>query len=130
MDGIAAINLFTVPTVNYRELYALAIIDLKRRRLVLLTTTSHLTAEWLAQQINEAFPWDTARRYLIRDTDAKFGQLFKRRLSSCGIRDRPVAPRSPWQNGYAERVIGSIRRKCLDHVIVWNVSHLRAVLSE
>ena len=130
MDGIAAIDLFTVPTVNYRELYALAIIDLRRRRLVLLTATCHPTAEWLAQQINEAFPWDTAPMYLIRDNDAKFAPLFKSRLSSCGIRDRPVAPRSPWQNGYAERVIGSIRRECLDHVIVWNEPHLRAVLSE
>jgi transposase InsO family protein len=84
----------------------------------------------MAQQINEAFPWDTAPRFLIRDNDAKFGHAFKRRVAACGIRDRPIVRRSPWQNGYAERVIGSIRRECLDHVIVWNETHLRAFLSE
>jgi transposase InsO family protein len=85
---------------------------------------------WLAQQINEAFPWDTAPRFLIRDNDAKFGHVFKRHVEACGIRDRPITPRSPWQNGYAERVIGTIRRECLDHVIVWNEAHLRAILSD
>lgn len=130
MDGIAAIDLFTVPTINYHELYALVIVGLNRRHLVLVTATSHPTAMWMAQQINEAFPWDTAPRFLIRDNDAKFGHEFKRRVEACGIRDRPIAPRSPWQNGYAERIIGSIRRECLDHVIVWNEARLRTLLSE
>jgi transposase InsO family protein len=79
----------------------------------------------LAQQINEAFPWDTAPRFLIRDNDAKFGHVFKRRVEAW-----PIAPRSPWQNGFAERVIGSIRRECPDHIVVWNEAHLRALLAD
>jgi transposase InsO family protein len=130
IDGIAAIDLFTVPTINYQELYAVVVVGLNRRNLVLLTATNHPTAMWLAQQINEAFPWNTAPRFLIRDNNAKFGHVFTGRLKAYGIRDRPIAPRSPWQNGYAERVIGTIRRECLDHVIVWNETHLRALLSE
>jgi transposase InsO family protein len=129
IDGIAAIDLFTVPTINYQELYALVVVGLNRRHLVLVTATCHPTALWLAQQIVEAFPWDTTPRFMIRDNDAKFGSEFKRRVEACGIRDRPIAPRSPWQNRYAERIIGSIRRECLDHVIVWNGAHLRAILA-
>ncbi|MEQ1752517.1 MAG: integrase core domain-containing protein [Micropepsaceae bacterium] len=123
-------DLFTVPTINYRELYAFVVVELNRRHLAFVTATSHPTATWLAQQINEAFPWDSAPRFLIRNNDAKFGHAFKRRVEACGIRDRPIAPQSPWQNGYAERVIGSIRRECLDHVVVWNDAHLRALLSD
>ncbi|MEQ1752497.1 MAG: transposase [Micropepsaceae bacterium] len=87
IDGIAAIDLFTVPTINYEELYGLVIVGLNHRHLVLVTAISHPTALWLAQQINEAFPWDTAPRFLIRDNDAKFAHVFKKRVEACGIRD-------------------------------------------
>jgi len=87
IDGIAAIDLFTVPTINYQELYAVVVVGLNRRNLVLLTATNHPTAMWLAQQITEAFPWNTAPRFLIRDNDAKFGHVFTGRLKACGIRD-------------------------------------------
>jgi hypothetical protein len=86
------------------------------------------TAEWLARQIAEAFPWDTVPGFIIGDNDGAYGEAFTRRLRAMGIRDRPIAPRSPWQNGYVERSIGSIRRECLDHVIIWGEAHLRHVL--
>ena len=128
IDGIAAIDLLTVPTILFDQLHALVVLSLDRRRITFITATDYPTALWLAQQIREAFPWETAPRFLIRDNDKKYGEAFRRTLRACGIRDRPVAPRSPWQNGYVERVIGSIRRECLDHVIVWNEAHLRAIL--
>jgi transposase InsO family protein len=87
-------------------------------------------AEWLARQITEAFPWDTAPKYLIRDNDRAFGVAFKARVRAMGIRDRPTSYRSPWQNGYVERLIGSIRRECADHLLVFNVEHLRRILSK
>jgi transposase InsO family protein len=86
------------------------------------------TAQWLAQQITEAFPWDEAPRYLVRDNDGAYGFHFRRRLRAMGIRDRPITPYCPWQNGYVERLIGSIRRECLDHVLILNAAHLRRVL--
>jgi hypothetical protein len=128
-DGIAAIDLLTVRTALFDELYALVVLSLDRRRIVFVTATEHPTALWLAQQIREAFPWNTAPRHLIRDNDRKFGEAYRRTVRACGIRDRPIAPHSPWQNGYLERVIGSIRRECLDHVIVWNEAHLRRLLA-
>jgi len=94
--------------------------------LVWTNATAHPTAEWIAQQITEAFPW--APSYLIRDRDASYGTMFKRRLDALGIRDHPTAPRSPWQNGYVERVIGSIRRECLDQTIIFGEAHLRRTL--
>ena len=90
--------------------------------------TAHPMAEWIANQITEAFGWKHAPRYLIRDRDGAYGEIFIRRLRSMGIRDRPTSPRSPWQNGYAERLIGSVRRECLDHVVVLGERHLRHVL--
>ena len=88
----------------------------------------HPTAEWIAQQVTEACGWESAPHYLVRDRDRIYGEAFTRRIRAMGIRDRPTAPRSPWQNGYAERFIGSIRRECLDHVIVFSEQHLRRVL--
>ncbi len=85
-------------------------------------------AEWIANQITEACGWEQAPRYLIRDRDRAYGEVFIQRMRSIGIRDRPTSPRSPWQNGYAERLIGSIRRECLDHVVVFGERHLRHVL--
>jgi transposase InsO family protein len=90
--------------------------------------TSNPTAEWISRQITEAFPWDHAPEYLIRDRDRSYGSVFVRRLSAMGIRDRPIAPRSPWQNAYVERLIGTIRRECLDHIIVFGETHLRRIV--
>ena len=126
-DGIAAMDLFVVPTISFRLLYGLLIMGHGRRQIVWFGVTAHPTAEWIANQITEACGWEQAPRYLIRDRDRAYGEVFIRRLRSMGIRDRPT-PRSPWQNGYAERLIGSIRRECLDHVVVFSERHLRHVL--
>src|SRR5258708_830790 len=90
--------------------------------------TANPTAEWVARQITEAFPWDGAPRYMIRDRDRIYGTVVTRRLRAMGIRDKPIAPASPWQNSFAERLIGSIRRECLDHIIVLGEEHLRRIL--
>ncbi len=127
-DAIAAVDLFVAPTAGFKPLYGLVVLYLKRRALVWTNATSHPTAVWIANQVSQAFPWETAPRYLIRDRDASYGKVFKRRLDAMGIRDRPTAPRSPWQNGYVERVIGSIRRECLDHTIILGEAHLRRTL--
>jgi transposase InsO family protein len=107
-------DLFVVPTVGFDLLYNLVIVRLDRRDLVWINVTANPTAEWVAHQITEAFPWDEAPRYLIRDRDRIYGSVVTRRLRAMGIRDRPTAPASPWQNGFAERLIGSIRRECVD----------------
>jgi transposase InsO family protein len=126
---IGAIDLFVVPTIGFRLLYGLAIIRLERRHLVWINVTANPTADWIARQITEAFPWEQAPQYLIRDRDASYGHAVTRRLAAMGIRDRPTAPRSPWQNGHVERLIGSIRRECLDHVVILSEAHLRRVLA-
>jgi transposase InsO family protein len=126
---IAAIDLFVVRTIGFKLLYGLAIIHLERRRLVWTNVTANPTSEWIARQITEAFPWDQAPSYLIRDRDSSYGIVVRKRIRAMGIRDRPTAPRSPWQNGYIERLIGSIRRECLDHVLVMGEAHLRRILS-
>ena len=125
---IAAIDLFVVPTIGFKLLYALVILRLDRRLLMCTSVTANPTAEWIARQVSEAFPWDEAPGYLIRDNDGAYGEGFRRRLRAIGIRDRPTAPQSPWQNGYVERLIGSVRRECLDHVLVLGERHLRRVL--
>jgi len=91
--------------------------------------TRHPTAEWLAQQIVEAFPWGTAPTYLVRDNDGAYGRAFTNRVRTMGIRDRPISPRSPWQNPYVERLIGTLRRECLDHVLIYGERHLRRILA-
>ena len=126
---IGSVDMFVVPTIGFRLLYGLAIIRLGRRHLVWINVTANPTAEWIARQITEAFPWDHAPRYLTRDRDASYGHAITRRLAAMGIRDRPTAPRSPWQNGHVERLIGSIRRECLDHVVILSEAHLRRVLA-
>jgi Integrase core domain len=128
-DGIAAVDFLIVPTLTFQRLFAFVVLGLGRRRLLWIGVTTNPTAEWLARQITEAFPWDTAPAFLIRDNDSSYGEVFTRRLRAMGIRDHPIAPRSPWQNCYVERVIGSIRHECLDHVIVVGEAHLRRVLS-
>jgi transposase InsO family protein len=125
---IAAMDLFVVPTIGFDLLYALVIVRLDRRDLVWINVTTNPTAEWVARQITEAFPWDMAPGYMIRDRDRVYGTDVTRRLRAMGIRDKPIAPASPWQNGFAERLIGSIRRECLDHIIVLGEVHLRRIL--
>jgi transposase InsO family protein len=117
-DGIAAVDLFVLPTIAFRVLYCLVIIRHGRRIWLSFGVTENPTAEWISRQITEAFPWDHAPRYLIRYRDTSYGPVFVQRLRAMGIRDRPIAFRSPWQNAYVERLIGSIRRECLDHMIV------------
>src|SRR5471032_958076 len=127
---IAAMDLFVVPTIGFDLLYAFVIVRLDRRDLVWINVTTNPTAEWIARQITEALPWDEAPRYLIRDRDRVYGTVVKRRLRAMGIRDKPVARGSPWQNGFAERLIGSIRRECVDHMIILGEAHLRRILTK
>jgi transposase InsO family protein len=108
--------------------HAFIIVRLDRRDLVWINVTTIPTAEWIAGQLTEAFPWDEAPRYLIRDRDRIYGAVVIRRLRAMGIRDKPTAPASPWQNGFAERLIGSIRRECVDHIVVLGEAHLRRIL--
>src|SRR3982075_4597282 len=125
---IAAMDLFVVPTIGFDLLYVLVIVRLARRDLVWINVTTNPTAEWIACQITEAFPWAEAPRYLIRDRDQVYGTLVTRRLRAMGIRDKPIAPGSPWQNGFAERLIGSIRREGVAHVVAVGEGNLRRVL--
>ncbi len=127
---IAAMDLFVVPTMGFDLLYVLVIVRLARRDLVWINVTTRPTADWIARQITEAFPWDKAPRYLIRDRDQVYGAAATRRLRAMGIRDKPIAPGSPWQNGFAERLIGSIRRECVDHMVVLGEAHLRRILTK
>src|SRR3974390_3256515 len=123
---IAAMDLFVVPTIGLDLLYVFIIFRLDRRQLVWINVTTNPTAEWIARQLTEAFPWDEAPRYLIRDQDRVYSDVTMRRIRAMGIRDKPIA--SPWQNGFAERLIGSIRRECVDHIVVWGEGHLRWIL--
>jgi transposase InsO family protein len=127
--GIAAMDFLIVPTVGFKLLFVLVILRHQRRRLISLTVTTNPTAEWISHQITDAFPWNEAPDYLIRDRDGSYGHAVTRRLAAMGIRDHPTAPRSPWQNGHAERLIGSIRRECLDHIVVFDDAHLRRILA-
>ena len=126
--GIGAMDFLVVPTINFRLLFVVVILRHERRRLISLSVTDRPTAEWIARQITEAFPWDSAPSHLIRDRDAAYGYAVTKRLAAMGIRDHPIAPRSPWQNGHAERLIGSIRRECMDHIVVLGEGHLRRIL--
>jgi Integrase core domain len=130
MEGIAAVDLFVVPTIAFEQLFAFLVLGHQRRQLLWFAVTRNPTAEWLARQIIEAFPWDSAPKYLIRDNDRAFGVVFKARVRAMGIRDRPTSFHSPWQNGYVERLIGSIRRECTDHLIVYGAEHLRRILTK
>lgn len=126
--GIESIDLFVVRTISFKLLYGLVILRHARRRLVSIRVTHNPTAEWIAGQVTDVFPWDEAPRHLIRDRDGVFGPAYTRRIRAMGIRDHPTAPRAPWQNGHIERLIGSIRRESLNHLIVFGEAHLRGVL--
>jgi len=125
VSEFASIDFFTVPTATFRVLFVFVVLSHDRRRIVHLNVTAHPTAEWTAQQLREAWPWDTARRFIIRDRDAIYGSDPRRTLQHMGIEAVVTALRCPWQNPFVERVIGSLRRECLDHVIVWNERALR-----
>jgi hypothetical protein len=124
-----SMDFFTVPTVTGRVLFVLVLLSHQRRRIVYFNVAEHPTAHWAAQQVVEAFPNDTAPRWLLRDRDSIYGDVFRRRVVGMAIAEIVCGPASPWQNPYAERVIGSIRRECLDHVIVFGEAHLRQLLS-
>jgi putative transposase len=119
---------FVVPTVTYKVLFVLVILAHERRRIVHVNVTECPTTQWTAQQVIEAFPWDDAPRYLLRDRDSRYGTCFRQRVRNMGIDEVVIAPRSPRQNPYVERLIGSNRRECLDHIIVLNAYHLRRIL--
>ena len=121
-------DLFAVPTIGFDLLYVFVVVRLDRRDLVWINVTAHPTTEWVARQITVAFPWNEAPRYMIRDHDRIYSAVVKRRLRAMGIRDKPIAPSSPWQNAFAERLIGSIRRECLNHIVVLGEAHLRRIL--
>ena len=120
LKTMVSVDFFTVPTIRFQILYVFVVLAHARRRIVHFAVTAHPTAEWTAQQVREAFPWDTVPRYLLRDRDQIFGQDFVKQVKAMGIQRVLSAPRSPWQRAYVERVIGTIRRECLDHLIVFN----------
>jgi transposase InsO family protein len=130
MTELAAIDFFAVPTATFRLLYCFVVLSLDRRQVLHFHVKANPSAAWTAQQITEAFPYDSAPRYLMRDRDSIYGEVFQRRIKNLGIEEVVSAPRSPWQNPYVERLIGSIRRECLDHVIVLNEAHLKRILGE
>jgi putative transposase len=129
MGEIAAIDFFTVPTATFRVLYVFVVLGLDRRKVLHFNVTENPGAEWTANQVVQAFPFDEAPRFLQRDRDGIYGQHFRERIKSLRIEEVISAPRSPWQNPYAERLIGSIRRECLNHVIVLNEAHLKRILT-
>jgi transposase InsO family protein len=128
-EAIAAIDMCVVPTLTFDLLFAFLVPGHGRRQLLWFEVTRHPTAEWLARQITEAFPWASAPGYLVRDNDQAYGQVFTARIKAMGIRDRPISPGSPWQNGIAERLIGTLRRECLDQMVIFGEAHLRRILS-
>jgi putative transposase len=130
VNELVACDFFTVPTVTCKVLFVFVILAHERRRVVHVNVTEHPTVLWTAQQIVEAFPWDEAPRYLLRDRDAIYGEHFHQRVRNLGIEEAKIAPHSPWQNPYCERVIGSIRRDMLDHVMVLNERHLLRLLTK
>ena len=128
VKSMVSVDFFTVPTIRFQVLHVFLVLAHQRRRILHFNVTAHPTAEWTAQQLREAFPWDSAPRYLLRDRDRIFGDDFTQQVQEFGIQEVLAAPRSPWQRAYIERVIGSIRHECLDHVIIVNEAALRRIL--
>jgi putative transposase len=129
VKDLVSLDFFVVPTVTHKVLFVLLILAHERRRVVHFNITEHPTAQWTAQQVVDAFPWEEAPRYLLRDRDRIYGASFRRQVQHMGIEEVLIAPRSPWQNPYVERLIGSIRRECLDHAIILHERHLRRLLT-
>lgn len=125
---MASMDFFIVPTATFRVLFVLVVLSHARRRIVHFAVTEHPTQEWTLQQLREAFPWNQSPQYLLRDRDAIYGEHLVAVIQGMGIEEVRTAPRSPWQNPYVERLVGSIRRECLDHIIVWNQRSLRRIL--
>ena len=125
---LVSMDFLVVPTVRFKFLYVLIFLSVDRRRIIHFGVTQHPTANWTAQQVIEAFPWDESPKYLLRDRDAIYGFVFQSRVKRMGIKEVLTAPRSPWQNPYSERLNGSLRRECLDHIITFNECHLRRVM--
>jgi transposase InsO family protein len=130
MEDLVALDFFTVLTMTFRVLFVLVILAHERRRVVHFNVTEHPTAAWTVQQIVEALPWDEAPRYLLHDRDRIYGAHFRQRVRHMGIEEVVIAPRSSWQNPYVERLIGSIRREVLNHVIILNAQHLQRLLTD
>jgi transposase InsO family protein len=128
VEALASVDFFTVPTATFQVLYVFVILRHDRRRVVHFDVTAKPTAAWVAQRIREAFPSGVAPRYLIRDREDVYGEAFHQCLAELGINEVKTSPRSPWQNPFVERLIGSIRRECLDHLIVLNAAHLKRML--
>ena len=128
MSEIVAIDFFTVPTVAFKTLYVFVILSLDRRRIIHFNVTDSPTADWTSLQLTQAFPFDTTPRFLIRDRDGIYGRKVVDTLKAMDIQQIITSRKSPWQNGHCERVVGSIRRECLDHIIVFNARHLRKIL--
>ena len=127
---ICACDFFVVPTLTFGIMYVFVVLSHERRKIMHVNVTQHPTAEWTGQQIRNAFPWDTAPKYLVRDNDAIYGKEFTKAVKAIGINEVKTAPASPWQNSYCERVIGSLRRECTDHIIPLSEEHLLRVLKE
>jgi len=128
LKEMVSVDFLVVPTISFRVLFVFLVLAHDRRRVLHFNVTAHPTAEWTADQILQAFPWDTAPGYLLRDRDSIYGDTFLRQVSSMGIKEVLTAPRSPWQSSYVERLIGSVRRECLDHIVAINEESLRATL--
>ena len=126
---LVSVDFFTVPTIRFQVLYVFLVLAHERRRVVHFNVTAHPTAQWTAQQLREAFPFEQIPRYLLRDRDQIFGDEFGHQVRDMNIEEVLSAPRSPWQRAYVERLIGSIRRECLDHVIVCNETSLHRILT-
>jgi len=125
---LVSVDFFVVPTLSFRILYVFVVLAHERRRVMHFNATEHPTAEWTAAQLMQAFPWDTAPRYLLRDRDGIHGEVFRTQAANMAISEVLTRPRSPWQSPYVERLIGSVRRECLDHIVVINEESLRATL--
>jgi putative transposase len=130
MKSVVAVDLFTVPTVTFRILYVFIVLHHERRRVLHFNITDSPTAAWTGQHVVNAFPFAAAPKYLLRDRDGIYGEEFKRRVRNLGMNELKIAPRSPWQNPYAERLIGTIRRECLDHMIIFNERQFHGILTE
>jgi hypothetical protein len=130
LQTLVSVDFFVVPTVLFKALFVFVVLAHERRRVLHINVTDTPTAQWTAQQLVEAFPWETALRYLLRNRDAVYGVVFSSRVQAMGIHEVKTAPRSPWQNPYVERLIGTLRRECLDHMVVLNETHLRRLLRD